>query len=87
MEKQEIIKVAEQMGFQLDYDKFDDKEYPGDSNGLRYLRFISQDEKLDEKDLRWIWYKNDSTKDNIIRGRHIQARLKKKKEIQDFLKY
>lgn len=87
MDKQEIIQLAESMGFKLNYDKFDDKEYPGDSNVLRYLRFVSKDDNLDEKDLRWIWYKEDSNQDNIARGILIQKRLKKKKEIQEFLKY
>lgn len=87
LDKSEIVNIAESMGFKLDYDKFDEKEYPGDSNGLRYLRFVSKDDALDEKDLRWIWYKGDSDEDNFNRGKHIQSRLKKKKEIQEFLKY
>lgn len=87
MSKEEIINFADLIGFKLDYDKFDDKEYPGDSNQLRYLRFVSKEDDLDEKDLRWIWYKGDSDEDNINRGRHIQQRLKRKKEIQKFLKY
>jgi hypothetical protein len=87
MEKIRIIEVAKSMGFKLDYDKFDDKEYPGDSNKMRYLRFISEDDSLDEVDLRWIWYKTDSDKDNIIRGRSIEVRLVNKKKIQEFLKY
>lgn len=87
MKKDEIIKLAESMGFKLDYDKFDDKEYPGDSNNLRYLRFVSNDDSLDEKDLRWIWFKDSEDKENIIRGKVIESRLKKKKQIQEFLKY
>lgn len=87
MEKNEIIEVAKNMNFVLDYDKFDDKEYPGDSNNLRYLRFISNDDELDEKDLRWIWYKNDSDKDNLNRGLYIQKRLLKKRQVLNLLKY
>lgn len=87
MKKEEIILVAESMGFKLDHDKYDDKIYPGDSTGLRYLRFVSIDDSLDEKDLRWIWYKDDSYEDNINIGKHIQKRINKKKEIQNFLKY
>jgi len=75
------------MNFVLDYDKFDDKYYPGDSNNLRYLRFISNDDELDEKDLRWIWYKNDSDKDNLNRGLYIQKRLFKKRQVLNLLKY
>ena len=85
--KQNIISLAESMNFKLDYDKFDDKEYPGDSNNMRYLRFVSNDDSLDEKDLRWIWFKDSEDKENIIRGKVIQSRLIKKKQIQEMLKY
>jgi hypothetical protein len=88
MNKQEIVQLAESMGFKLDYDRFDDKEYPGVANtDLKFLRFVSTDDSLDEKDLRWIWYKNVNDKINIKRGKVIQSRLIKKKEIQEFLKY
>lgn len=87
MNKKEIIQLANTMGFILQYDKYDDKEYPGDPINLLYLRFISPDKTLDEKGLRWIWYKEDSDEDNIARGQYIQARLKRKKEIQELLKY
>ena len=87
MNKEEIINLAKSMGFKLDYDKFENKEYPGDSNNLRYLRFVSADDKLDEKELRWIWYKNRTNVENIQEGEYIQQRLVKKKQIQEFLKY
>lgn len=88
MKKEEIIKIAEDMDFKLDYDKSDkNKEYPGDSNKFRYIRFISKDELLDEKDLRWIWWMDESDRYNIENGKCVQSRLKKKKEIQNFLKY
>jgi hypothetical protein len=87
MTKQEIISLAESMNFKLDYDKYDDKEYPGDSNNMRYLRFVSKDDSLDKKDLRWIWFKDSEDKENVIRGKVIQSRLIKKKQIQEMLKY
>lgn len=87
MKKEEIITLAESMNFVLDYDKFDDKEYPGDSNNLRYLRFISNDDELDEKDLRWIWYKNDEDETNILDGQYIQSRLVRKRQVLNSLKY
>jgi hypothetical protein len=87
MNKNEIISLAESMNFKLDYDKYDDKEYPGDSNNMRYLRFVSKDDSLDEKDLRWIWFKDSEDKENVIRGKVIQSRLIKKKQIQEMLKY
>ena len=85
--KEQIIELANSMEFILDYDKYDDKEYPGDSSGLRYLRFVSKDTELDEPDLRWIWYKNVSEFDNIKKGKIIKYRLNKKREVLNFLKY
>ena len=87
MNKKEIIDLVDSMGFKLDYDKYDEKEYPGDSINLRYMRFISKDEDLHEKDLTWIWYKTHTDESNINRGLYIQSRFTRKKEIQDFLKY
>lgn len=87
MNKQEIITLAESMGFVLDHDKYDEIQYPGESNNLRYLRFVSTDKTLDEKDLRWIWYKEDSDEDNLVIGKHIKYRLDKKRGIINSLKY
>lgn len=88
MKKEEIITLANSMGFLLDYDRFDDKDYPGVANpDLRFMRFISYSDELDERDLRWIWYKEDSDEDNIRIGKKIQSRLQRKAQIQEFLKY
>ncbi len=87
MKKEEIVTLAESMNFKLDYDKFDDKEYPGDSNNLRYLRFVSVDDELDEKDLRWVWLKNETDADNIDYGKYIQSRLIRKRQVLNSLKY
>ena len=84
MNKQEIITLAESLGFVLDLDRY---ESGSESTGLKYLRFISPEPELDEKDLRWIWYKEDSDEDNIIRGKYIKSRLDKKREVVNFLKY
>lgn len=46
MNKQQVITLAERMGFYLDRDQWDEKGW---------LRFQLQP-ALDEKDLRWIWY-------------------------------
>ena len=87
-DKQRIIDFAESLNYKLDYDRYDDKDYPNVADpSLRFMRFISKDESLDEPDLRWIWYKDDSDDDNINRGKFIRQRLDKKKQIQDFLKY
>jgi len=77
MNKQEIIQLAESMGFKLDYDKWNNPDKGEFSNG-DWLRFVSIDDSLDEKDLRWIWFKDSEDKENIIRGKVIQSRLLKK---------
>lgn len=87
MTKQEIITLAESMGFILNYDKYDDKEYPGDSHGFKFLRFVHPDKELDEPDLRWIWYKEDGDEDNRWRGVHIWNRIQRKIEVLNSLKY
>jgi hypothetical protein len=86
MKKQEIIQLAESMGFKLDYDKWNNPDKGEFSNG-DWLRFVSNNDSLDEKNLRWIWFKDDNDETNIKIGKHIQSRLLKKKEIQEFLKY
>lgn len=88
MNKEEIIVLAESMGFVLDYDRYDEKDYPGvANNSLRFLRFNSSEEDLDERELRWIWYKHFSDADNIEQGKYIQSRLKRKREVLNSLKY
>ena len=88
MDKEQIIQLAKSMEFKLDYDRYDDKEYPGVVNpNLKFLRFISKDDSLDEKDLRWIWYKDWNEELNVQNGLQIQSRLSKKKMIQQMLKY
>jgi len=79
MTKQEIITYAESLGFHLGYDQFEveDKEW---------MRF-ELPEDVDEPDLRWIWWKDKSDEDNISMGLHIKGRAKRKREIQEFLKY
>jgi len=86
MTNDEIIKLADSLGFELDYDKSEIREDASEFD-LRYMRFVSKDESLDEPDLRWIWYMEDSDSDNINRGKHIISRLEKKKSIQNFLNY
>ena len=84
MNKEEIICLAESMGFKLDYDKWENIDNSEFSNG-EWLRFISIDDGLDERDLRWIWYKGYSDEQNTITGEYIQARLKRKREILNIL--
>jgi hypothetical protein len=51
------------MGFHLDYDQYDVK-------GKGWIRFTLT-EDLYEKDLRWIWYKDDAICQNLSRGAKI----------------
>jgi len=86
MEKEEIINIAKSMGFKLDYDNWNNPDKGEYSNG-DWLRFISNNDSLDERDLRWIWYKDNKDEDNIKEGRIIKYRLERKKQIQEMLKY
>lgn len=61
MTKTQIIEIAEAMGFHLDYDQFKEKGW---------LRFQLED-NLDERDLRWIWYKDESDAINLGWGAKI----------------
>lgn len=86
MTKEEIIEIAEQLGFHLDYDGKWNNPDKGEYSTGDWMRFCLPDE-LDEKDLRWIWYKDRSDDKNLQVGLHIQARGKKKAAIQEFLRY
>lgn len=87
MDKKQIIKVALTLGFKLDYDKSDGISPAGTKGNLKYMRFVSIDDSLDEKDLRWIWRMDDSDDKNLRAGYYIKGRLAKKKQIQEFLRY
>jgi len=78
MKLQEIETLANSLGFVLNYDQSEERGW---------IRFISNNKALDEKDLRWIWWMDKSKEDNLEMGYHLQRRLKRKQEIQDFLKY
>ena len=58
MKKEQIIEIAEAMGFQLNYDKGE------------WLRFQLKDE-LDEQSLRWIWFFDQDLSSNMARGAEI----------------
>lgn len=59
MKKQQIIAMAQAMGFTLDLDRFDEAK--------AYMRFQLKKE-LDEIELRWIWYRGSTDEANIHRG-------------------
>ena len=87
MNKEQIIKEALSLGFKLDYDKSDGISPDGLQGNIKYMRFISVDDALDEKDLRWIWRMEDSDEENLKEGNYIKNRLTRKKQLQEFLKY
>ena len=67
------------MGFKLDYDQFNDPM-------KEWMRFCLKD-SLDEVDLRWIWYKNDSLEENFGRGGNILFKAGQKAKMQQMNTY
>lgn len=63
MTKKETIEIAEGLGFILDYDQFNVPD-------KRWIRFELKEE-LDEPDLRWIWFRDQSLEWNLERGGQI----------------
>lgn len=74
MNKQEIIAIVEAMGFELDYDQLDEPM-------KQWMRFVLKD-SLDEPDLRWIWYKDESDTFNMRRGGNILFKAGQKAKLQ-----
>ena len=60
--KEQAIEIATAMGFHLDYDNWVNPRY-----GESWLRFQLKEE-LDEKDMRWIWWKEQTLTQNLTRG-------------------
>jgi hypothetical protein len=58
LDKEKIIELVESMGFKLDYDKYDEA-------GYQWMRFRLTKDKLDEPDLRLIWYKEYTISANM----------------------
>ncbi len=77
--KGKIIDIATSMGFILDYDQFD-------VDGKEWIRFVLNDE-LDEKDLRWIWWKDNSLETNLSRGAKILFKAGQKAKIAQLNKF
>lgn len=71
MKKGEIIEIAQAMSFHLDLD----------STEKGWLRFQLADE-LDQLELRWIWYLDESDAINIRRGANILFKAGQKAKIQ-----
>ncbi len=52
------------MGFFLDYDQWEIKD-------KRWIRFKLENRDIEESNLRWIWYRNDSLSTNFSTGAKI----------------
>lgn len=63
MTKKQIIEIATGLGFRMDLDRFSEKD-------KEWIRFELKEE-LDEADLRWIWYKDQTLEWNLERGAQI----------------
>jgi hypothetical protein len=61
MTKEEIIEIAQGLGFYMNFDQFDNRGF---------IRFQLKEE-LDEKEFRWIWYKEIELIENLNRGAQI----------------
>lgn len=75
--KQEVINIAEALGFHLDYDQWDVKD-------TEWMRF-QLPEELDEQHMRLIWYKN-SNLTAISRAKTIIFQAGQKYKIQQINK-
>lgn len=72
MTKQEIISLAESMGFQLEYDKFYDSLHPADRYPYpAHMVFIHKDGAEGKKAIKWVWYKSEENESNIATGQAI----------------
>jgi hypothetical protein len=63
MTKKQVIEIATGLGFRLDLDRYNEKD-------KQWIRFELKEE-LDEADLRWIWFKDQTLEWNLERGAQI----------------
>ena len=78
MNKEDIIKIADGMGFFLDLDQFEEKNW---------MRFELKKRELDEKGFRWIWWKNDDLDFNLRQGAQILFKAGQKAKMQQINEY
>lgn len=82
MKKEEIILLAESMGFEFEYDRFDyGSNFVDVYRYNKFMRFVSKDKTETGEKLVWNWYKDESDEDNINRGKYLQSKL-----VESFLK-
>lgn len=77
MDKEQIIDIAEVMGFQLNRDQWND---------LGWLRF-ELSEELDEQDMRWIWYKDLTYERNFAEAARILFMAGQKAKMKQLTNY
>ena len=77
MNKEEVIEIATNMGFNLD-------QWGVDNKG--WIRFTLKEE-LDEKDMRWIWYKEKSLSWNLSRVASILFKAGQKAKLQQISEF
>ena len=72
MEKEEIIALAQEMGFVLEYDGFSWKETSADSLPRpRFMRFVLQNGSGSKKTWVWTWHADSTDAENVARGEEI----------------
>lgn len=70
MNKEQIISLAESMGFDLEYDRFYDKLHPADAYPYpAHMVFVHKDNPRGEKVTKWVWYKDETDEENIANGK------------------
>ena len=79
MKKEDIINIAVAMRFRLDLDMFD-------VEGKEWMRFELK-EDLDERALRWIWYKNNTDVQNFAMASEILFKAGQKAKMQQLNGY
>lgn len=58
MEKEEVIKIAEALGFTLQSDNY--------NNYGEWMTFVLVDSKLHEDGFEWMWQKRKSLEENLV---------------------
>jgi len=72
MNKEQIISLAESMGFDLEYDRFYDSLHPADKYPYpAHMVFVHKDDPKGKKVTKWVWYKDETDKENIDNGKII----------------
>lgn len=79
MEKEQIINIITSMGFFLDVDEWD-------TPNKEWMRFELENRSLDERDLRFIWYRRDTHSENMREVANILFKAGQKFKLQQLQK-